>query len=102
MNWYKLKKEAMNKEVNLFDPEFQRKYKEDIYRIVFRDQDEMAAKSEVFKNILLSEIKDDPEERYVSTNSPKSKTRNALITRSVYQSQEEWEEDLLRNPFYKI
>jgi hypothetical protein len=74
----------------------------DIYKSVFGDQDAMAKKSSIFRLILQSEIKNDPKERYLSTNSPNSKTRNALLTRYCYQTQEEWEKDLLANPFYNI
>ena len=73
-----------------------------IYKTVFADQDEWAKKSEVFNKILQSEIKADPEERYESTNNPKAKTRNALIIRHIYKTQEEWEKDLLTNPYYQI
>ena len=81
---------------DLFDPEQEKKRKQEIYNIVFKDQDEMAEKSEVFNRILQSEISDDPETRYAQTNSPKSKTRNALITRHIFPTQKEWEEDLLK------
>lgn len=73
-----------------------------VYNAVFATQDEWAKKSAVFNKILQSEIKADPKERYESTNNPKAKTRNALITRSIYKTQEEWEKDLLTNPFYEI
>lgn len=73
-----------------------------VYKALFAVQDEWAKKSAVFNKILQSEIKADPKERYESTNNPKAKTRNALITRSIYKTQEEWEKDLLTNPFYEI
>lgn len=87
---------------SLFDPEFQRKTKAEIYKHVFKDQDEMAARSEVFNNILQREIHSDPEKRYKQTNSSESKTRNALLTRRFYKTQKEWEDNLLTNPFYQL
>ena len=69
---------------------------------VIKHQDEMALKSIIFEKILNSEIKSDPVERYYSTNDPKSKTRNALLIRSIYDTQDEWERDLLTNPFYEL
>ncbi|MFA7219347.1 MAG: hypothetical protein WC119_02465 [Synergistaceae bacterium] len=80
----------------------------------FRMQDEMALKSDVFKRILQQEIKEDPQERYESTNYPKTKTRNALLTAGAYYrpnpknpkekvlDREAWENDLLKNPFYGL
>lgn len=99
--------------VDLFSP---RDPNEDLemYRREFAIQDEWAEKSPVFQQILQSEIKDDPKERYISTNSPKSKTRNALICRFAYRrtpealklpeqfDQKAWEDDLLTNPFYGL
>lgn len=83
----------------------------------FELQDKMALKSEVFKRILQQEIKTDPQERYESTNDPKSKTRNALLLKHAYYRtnpnpkkkgidtekvfhQKEWEDDLLSSSFY--
>ena len=91
-----------NKDIDLFDPEYEMIAKQRSYKTVFRDQDEMALKSEVFKRILQSEIKEDPDERFESTNNPKAKTRNALLSRGEYQTQEEWEQNLLTNPFYSL
>ena len=76
---------------------------------LFDEQNRVAAESEVFKRILEQEIKEDPSERLDSTNRPKSKTRNALISRAAYHSpstkefdKEAWEQDLLSNPFYGL
>jgi len=90
--------------VDLFnrDPEEERREREEMYQNVFDNQDEWAAKSSVFKRVLDSEIKDDLDGRYLSTNSPRSKTRNALITRTSYETQEEWEKELLTNPYYGL
>lgn len=92
----KLVKEASD----LFDPEANKKSREELFKNTFNEQDEMAEKSDIFRRILQSEISIDPETRYEQTNSPKSKTRNALISRAAYQTQEEWEDALLKNPFY--
>jgi hypothetical protein len=82
----------------------------------FENQDKIALESDVFRRILESEIRDDPAERWESTNSPKSKTRNALLTRAAYYSwsdpndpnsakifdKEAWEQSLLNKPFYGL
>ncbi len=89
-------------EINLFDPEYQRKEKEELRKRLFKAQDEWANRSEVFKRILQSETSDDPEERVRRTNHSKAKTRNALISRSAYPTDEAWENNLLKNPFYGL
>jgi len=94
----KLVKEASD----LFDPEANKKSREELLKNTFKDQDEMAEKSDIFRRILQSEASIDPETRYEQTNSPKSKTRNALLSRGAYPTQEEWEDSLIKNPFYKI
>jgi len=101
---YRIAEEPEDEDIvyDLFDEEAWRKHKQRIYENEFRVQDEMAAKSEVFRRILESEMREDPAERYESTNSPKSKTRNALLTRHIYSTQEEWEQNLLTNPFYAV
>jgi cell envelope opacity-associated protein A len=76
-------------------------YEEQIRQREFATQDEWAAKSKVFKKILDSEIHSDPAIRLKQTNSPKSRTRNALIVMAAYQSQEEWEDYLLNSSFYR-
>lgn len=101
MTFYKFDK-LVKEATDLFDKVNKKEYRESILRNLFKDQDKMAEKSEVFKRILQSEISDDPETRYNQTNSPTSKTRSALTTRQVYNTQEEWEKSLLTNPFYEL
>jgi len=100
----KKKKSSFNlkqyRESNLFDVDETKI--PDYYATEFKTQDDMAKISDIFNKILQSEIREDPRERYGSTNSPKSKTRNALLTRGSYETQEEWEENLLTNPFYEL
>lgn len=87
-------------EKSLFDRDDD--YMNDIYKMVFKDQDDMAEQSKVFKEVLLSEIHEDPKTRYEQTNNPKAKTRNALISRGAYENIVEWEDNLLTNPFYGL
>jgi hypothetical protein len=61
-------------------------------------QDKLASESKVFNQILQSERTND----IWSTNSPKSKTRNAIMIKYLYKTIDEWENDLLTNDFYKI
>ncbi|MEI7758515.1 MAG: hypothetical protein WCI80_05710 [Bacteroidota bacterium] len=75
----------------------------------FATQNFWASISPVFNRILQSEIEDSPEDRYKSTNSPKSKTRNALICRHAYTNKETgvvdidaWEHDLLTSDYYGL
>ena len=98
---------AVREASDLFDPEVQRKTKESIMKHTFKDQDKIAMESDIFSQILQSEISDDPEKRYKQTNSPKSKTRNALLSMGAYVNpntkgfdKEAWEENLRTNPFY--
>lgn len=95
------------KYVDMFSKEFEDEQKlrmVEVYRSVFALQDQYAKESEIFKRILNSEIKDakTPEERYNLTNAPKSKTRNAMLLKHIYKNKDEWEQELLTNPFYKI
>ena len=98
MNWYKKSQE----EIDLFDPVEEAKVKKQVYDAVFADQDEWAKKSKVFNAILQSEIKDNPKERYESTNNPRAKTRNALLIRPIYKTLEEWEKHLLTDLYYEL
>jgi len=103
----KIFKLANNSEADLFSKEFEEQHEKDMEKVresLFKVQDDMAKKSPVFKKILDSEIAGvhDPIERHRITNDPKSKTRNALLTRHAYQTQEEWERGLLTNPFYQV
>ena len=88
--------------IDLFCPEFQEKTMASICKNVFNAQDELALKSLVFKRILESEYSDDRDTRYRQTDSPESKTRNAMITKQCYPTFEEWEEHLKTSPFYRI
>ena len=100
-------------------PEEEREKRIRTHEITFKEQDRLARLSPVFKRILDSEIKEDPIERLESTNSPKSKTRNAMLslvvplsihgnTEKAVEDREnekaikEWEQDLLTNPFYGL
>jgi len=93
---------------NLFDEEQNKKDKIAISRRIFQTQDNMANQSEVFNRILQSEIDDNPDIRLKQTDSPQSKTRNALISRYCYKTkdgefdQETWERYLLKNQFYGL
>lgn len=93
-------------EVNMFSPEFiVQKRKETLIwqKELFDLQDQLAQKSDVFRRILQSEIKNVQtwDERNKATNSPASKTRNALIVRHVYPNIKDWENELLTSDFYK-
>ncbi len=92
-------------EVNMFSPEFieqQRKDRLIWQKQMFDLQDQLAQKSEVFRKILQSELKDGQtwDERNTATNSPKSKTRNALLLRHIYPNLKDWEDDLLKSDDY--
>jgi hypothetical protein len=71
---------------------------------VLKNQYEASISSpEVFTNILNSESNCNNLNIHMEqTNSPSSKTRNALIIRSVYPSIKDWERELLSNPFYNL
>jgi len=82
---------------DLFNNEISAHNKRVSQRRLFKYQDELAKQSEVFKRILQSEMSDDPDERQRLSDSPTSKTRNAMILRGVYNNKSDWEADILKN-----
>lgn len=114
----KIYRKADEEYIDLFDPQDQdRVYDRDgnirkHVQAVFDMQDKWARKSDAFRRVLEQEISDDPRERFERTEDLKAKTRNALLTISVYYNynanhikeynQAAWEENLLTNPFYGL
>ena len=72
----------------------------DIDIALLRQQEDLINKSKVFKKIFDYEKRESLKDHIISTNSPKSLTRNAIITYSVYPNIEDWENDLSTNLFY--
>jgi len=105
MNWYK---KAQNNEpyVDLFSKEFEEEHNkrmQKVYEKTIEYQNQLAKESNIFRKILESERKGKTiKEWYESTNNPKSKTRNALLSRHIYKTTNEWENDLKTNPFYEV
>jgi hypothetical protein len=102
-----VQKPSDDEDVDMFSPEFEAKERQHhliVQKELFALQDRIANESDVFRRILQSEIKNvsTGDERYKATNNPKSKTRNALLTRHIYPNIKDWENNLLTSDFYKV